>query len=117
MKNFSEFISKSTKLSQPILFDLTSDQVREEYVAGNIFNEGTLVEKINTGEIGRVTRRGSNHLICVTEDGNMFKAWITDVKEVYEVGTCEYRKHAQEYTPGQPIKHFSGKIKIKSSYK
>jgi uncharacterized protein YktA (UPF0223 family) len=83
---------------------------------GNIFNEGTLVEKINTGEIGRVTRRGSNHLICVTEDGNMFKAWITDVKEVYEVGTCEYRKHAQEYTPGQPIKPFSGKIKIKSSY-
>ena len=47
----------------------------------------------------------------------MFKAWITDVKEVYEVGTCEYRKHAQEYTPGQPIKPFSGKIKIKSSYK
>jgi hypothetical protein len=34
MKNFSEFVSKSTKLSQPVLFDLTPDQIREEYVWG-----------------------------------------------------------------------------------
>ena len=117
MKNFSDFISKSTKSLQTVLFDLDSNQIRENYIAGNIFNEGNLVEKINTGEIGKIMRRGSNHLICVTENGNMFKAWITDVREVYEVGTCAYRKYVQKYTPGQPIKPFSGKIKIKSSYK
>jgi len=117
MKNFSQFILESKKISKDIYFNLTADQLREEYITGNIFKEGSLLEKIDTGETGRVTRRGSNHLICVTENGNMFKAWITDVKEVYEVGTCSYRKHAQKYTPGQPVKPFTGKIKIKSSYK
>ena len=30
-------------------------------------------------------RRGTNHLICVTEDGYMFKSWIKDVMEYTEV--------------------------------
>ena len=118
MKNFTQFILEANK-SFSIIHkeELTADQIREEYVAGKIFQIGSLVEKIDTGEVGKITRRGTNYLICVTEDGAMFRAWITDVKEVFEVGTCEYRAHAQKYTPGQPVKPFSGKIKIKSSYK
>jgi len=121
MKSFSQFISEARQTNiveeNEDSSNLTPEQIREEYLAGNIFKEGTLVQKIDTEEIGTVTRRGANHLICVTEEGNMFRAWITDVREVFEVGTCDYRKHAQEYTPGQPVKKFSGKIKIKSSYK
>lgn len=121
MKNFSRFISEAKSFSvqstEEDCLTLSDDEIREQYILGNIFKEDSLVEKIETGEIGKVTRRGTNYLICVTENNEMFRAWITDVREVFEVGTCEYRKHAQQYTPGQPIKPFTGKIKIKSSYK
>jgi hypothetical protein len=53
--------------------------------------------------VGRILRRGANHLICVTNEGVMFKSWLKDVREVYEVGTCDYRAYTQKMTPGQPI--------------
>jgi hypothetical protein len=53
--------------------------------------------------VGRILRRGANHLICVTKEGVMFKSWLKDVREVYEVGTCDYRAYTQKMTPGQPI--------------
>ena len=37
--------------------------------------------------IGRIIRRGANHLICVTEDNIMFKSWIRDVNEAVVNGT------------------------------
>ena len=117
MKNFSQFMLESKRISKDIYFNLTADFKSYRVCVDAVFTSRSLVEKIDTGETGRVSRRGSNHLICVTENGNMFKAWITDVKEVYEVGTCSYRKHAQQYSPGQPVKPFTGKVKIKSSYK
>jgi hypothetical protein len=55
--------------------------LRENYVQNNIFKLGDLVENINTGLVGKVIRRGTNYLICVTEDEVMFKTWITDVME------------------------------------
>ena len=45
-------------------------------------NVGTIVENCNTGLRGEIIRAGTNHLICVTEDGIMFKSWIKDVCEV-----------------------------------
>tara|TARA_B100000287_G_scaffold162617_1_gene153359 strand:+ start:1185 stop:2696 length:1512 start_codon:yes stop_codon:yes gene_type:complete len=55
--------------------------LRENYVKQNIFNIGQLVENFNTGLVGRILRRGTNYLICVTEDNIMFKSWIRDVVE------------------------------------
>jgi len=55
--------------------------LRENYVREAIFNIGQLVENLNTGLIGRIIRRGTNYLICVTEDHIMFKSWIKDVME------------------------------------
>ena len=46
-----------------------------------VFNVNQLVENLNTGLVGRVIRRGTNYLICVTEDGMMFKSWIRDLTE------------------------------------
>ena len=57
--------------------------LRENYLSEAIFNIGQLVENLNTGLIGRIIRRGTNYLICVTEDHIMFKSWIKDV--------CEYQ--------------------------
>jgi len=55
--------------------------LREKFVGKKIYKVGDLVENLNTGLVGRITRRGTNYLICVTEDKIMFKSWIKDVAE------------------------------------
>ena len=59
--------------------------LRENYVKGKIFNVDGLVENLNTGLVGKVIRRGTNYLICVTEENVMFKSWIRDIREYTEV--------------------------------
>ena len=88
--------------------------LRENYVSKAIFRIGELVENLNTGLIGRIVRRGANHLICVTEDKIMFKCWIRDVTEAVVngttrsgvpakqrlVGTDAHRKYVESMVPG-----------------
>ena len=81
--------------------------LRENYIGETIFKIGQLVENLNTGLIGRIIRRGTNHLICVTEDNIMFKSWIKDVAEANNcssnkrlVGTDSYRKCVESKTTG-----------------
>jgi len=62
--------------------DLDWKNLRENYVFGDLFNVGTIVENCNTGLRGEIIRSGTNHLICVTENGIMFKSWIKDVCEL-----------------------------------
>ena len=74
--------------------------LREHFVGKKIYRVGELVENLNTGLVGRIIRRGTNYLICVTEDNIMFKSWIKDVNEANishgvpasqrEVGTDSY---------------------------
>jgi hypothetical protein len=93
--------------------------LRENYIRGKIFKIGDRVQNLNTGLIGEVMRRGTNHLICVTEEGYMFKSWIKDVMEYTEVkmdrmyrepgkpntlfGTKGYLKYAVKQTPGSTL--------------
>ena len=90
--------------------------LRENYISENIFQIGSLVENLNTGLVGRIIRRGTNYLICVTEDHIMFKSWIKDVMEYTEikmdrkmreankpntlVGTDGFRKYVETMVPG-----------------
>jgi len=60
------------------------ENLRENYVTGKIFRIGDIVENLNTGLVGKIIRRGTNYLICVTEDNVMFKPWIRDVVEVFQ---------------------------------
>jgi len=54
--------------------------VREQYIAGDIFQNGTMIE--SNGKVGQVFRRGANHLICMGENKQVFRAWISDAKQV-----------------------------------
>ncbi len=63
------------------------ENLREAYISKEIFDIGTKVEDVNTGLVGRIIRRGANHLICVTEGQIMFKSWIKDVTEAVVNGT------------------------------
>ena len=90
--------------------------LRENYVKGNIFRIGDIIENLNTGLVGKITRRGTNHLICLTKEEYMFKSWIKDVMEYTEtkmdkkerlpgkpntlVGTSGHFKYAVDMTPG-----------------
>jgi hypothetical protein len=53
---------------------------RQLYREGFLFNEGDIVESLSTGLIGEVHRCGTNHVICITGDGIMFKSFINDVQ-------------------------------------
>ena len=58
-----------------------TENLRESYIKKEIFNIGDRVENLNTGLIGRIIRRGANHLICVAENNLMFKSWVKDLRE------------------------------------
>ena len=102
--------------------------LREQYVTKKIFNIGDLVENLNTGLVGKILRRGTNYLICVTEQDNMFKSWIRDVMEAVvnypgtpsgvpasqrEVGTADLRKYTMGLTGTKKIRNFINKYKAK----
>jgi len=112
-------LSKSIKVTEntqlwKIAPELDFSGLRWDYKNNGLFDVGALVENQNTGLIGRILRRGANHLICVTKEGVMFKSWLKDLREVYEVGTCSYRAHAQSITPGQPVVSFTD-VEIKET--
>ena len=107
--------------------------LRENYIGEKVYQIGNLVENLNTGLIGRIIRRGANHLICVTENNFMFKSWIKDVtetkKESYDlptdvsgvpadqrlIGTDALRKYTETMVKGSAYgKHFLNKYRKKS---
>ena len=98
---------------------LDQQTLRENYIEETIFRIGEWVENLNTGMIGKIIRRGTNYLICVSESGMMFKSWIKDLSEYNEVkmdrmyrtpgkpntlvGTKGYLKYATKQTPGSKL--------------
>ena len=107
---------------------LDPQTLREKYVKEEIFRLGDVVENINTGLIGEIIRRGTNHLICVTKENYMFKSWIRDVMEAIVnypgpsgvdadsrlIGTDKYREYTMRLTGTLDIKNFINKYKKKS---
>lgn len=87
--------------------------LRIAYLREKIFKVGSLVENVNTGVRGRITRRGANHVIVQTPEHTMFKAWLKDLTEAYDVGTDEYRQYMQRMTPGQGDKKWNNDPIIK----
>ena len=87
--------------------------LRVAYLNEQCFKVGSLVENVNTGVMGRITRRCANHVIVQTPEHTMFKAWLKDLTEAYDVGTDEYRRYVQSMTPGQGDVKFHDKPDIK----
>ena len=106
------------------------ENLREAYINKEIFDIGTKVEDVTTGLVGRIIRRGTNHLICVTEDQIMFKSWIKDVSESVVngttksgvpanqrlVGTDAHFRYVQSLVPGSSWGlQFINKYKVRKS--
>ena len=103
--------------------------LRENYLNKKVFNIGETVQNINTGLIGRIIRRGTSYLICVTEDRIMFNSWLKDVTEAVVngtdqsgvpasqrlIGTDAHRKYVETLVPGFSYgKQFINKYRKKS---
>ena len=104
------------------------ENLRESYIKKEIFNIGDRVENLNTGLIGRIIRRGANHLICVAENNIMFKSWVKDLREAIVnattpsgvpatqrlVGTDAHRKYVETMVPGSSYGiQFINKYKVR----
>lgn len=91
-------------------------QVREDFVAGKVFNLGDKVVLKGTDIVAEITTRGSNYVIVEGANGQHYRKWITDVelleqsntKSMYadkpDEGTPEAAKKAKKMTPGQSVK-------------
>ena len=105
-----------------------TENLRESYIKKEIFNIGDRVENLNTGLIGRIIRRGANHLICVAENNIMFKSWVKDLQEAIVnattpsgvpsnqrlVGTDAHRKYVETMVPGSSYGiQFINKYKVR----
>ena len=105
-----------------------TENLRESYIKKEIFNIGDKVENLNTGLIGRIIRRGANHLICVAENNIMFKSWVKDLQEAVVnattpsgvpadqrlTGTDALRKYVETMVPGISYgKQFINKYKVR----
>ena len=81
------------------------------YRHGNLYEVGSYVQN-SDGDIGKIHRRGPNYVIAVTEEGDMFRAWVSDIKEYKQwntsgtkadnrlVGSPQIVKFTQDMTPG-----------------
>ena len=98
--------------------------LRENYMNGNIFRVGDIVENDNTGLIGKIIRTGANYIIAVTEENIMFKSWIKDITEKFteisgvpasqrEVGTDSLRQYTQSLSHNPIIINFINKSRKK----
>ena len=102
--------------------------LRENYISEKIFRVGQLVENMNNGLVGRIIRRGANHLICVAENNIMFKSWVKDLQEAIVnattpsgvppdqrlVGTDAHRKYVETMVPGSSYGiQFINKYKVR----
>ena len=84
---------------------------RTSYRHGNLYEVGSYVQK-SDGEVGKVHRRGPNYVIAISDDGDMFRAWVSDIKEYKQwntsgadqthrlVGTDKFRKFTEKMAPG-----------------
>jgi len=103
--------------------------LRENYMNKKVFNIGDTVENLNNGLVGRIIRRGTSYLICVTEDKIMFKSWLKDITEAVVnsnapsgvpasqrlIGTDSHRKYTETLVPGSSWgKQFINKYRKKN---
>ena len=60
-------------------------EMREKFFEGELFNENDYVVVKETGDIGRISRLGTNYLLLDMDDGKFARKWIEDVELLDEM--------------------------------
>ena len=106
MKSFSEFAKKSQVAEANI--------TKDKFYKNEVYKQGEWVLTEN-GQVGKILRRGPNYVLCLTAEETTFRTWITNIKEVFEIGTDAYREYVMSLTPGQKTQKPSGTVKVKQT--
>ena len=106
MKSFSEF-AKTTKVAEAKI-------TKDKFYKNEVYKQGEWVLTEN-GQVGKILRRGPNYVLCLTAEETTFRTWITNIKEVFEIGTDAYREYVMSLTPGQKTQKPSGTVKGKQT--
>ena len=104
MKSFSEF-AKKTKVAEAKI-------TKDKFYKNEVYKQGEWVLTEN-GQVGKILRRGPNYVLCLTAEETTFRTWITNIKEVFEIGTDAYREYVMSLTPGQKKEKPEGTVKVK----
>ena len=80
-------------------------QRREEYVGGELFKEGDIVNIKESNTIGEIIVCGSNYVIVESDIGKK-RYWLDaiELSEYNEIGTDAYTKYLKKNTPGEELK-------------
>ena len=106
MKSFSEF-AKKTKVAEAKI-------TKDKFYKNEVYKQGEWVLTEN-GQVGKILRRGPNYVLCLTAEETTFRTWITNIQEVFEIGTDAYREYVMSLTPGQKTQKPSGTVKVKQT--
>jgi hypothetical protein len=80
---------------------LRQEVTQEFYIQKEIFQEGEYVMNVNTGQKGKIIRPGVNYVIVVTEDNQMFRAWVKDIRSINIDGNINKERKNTFFTNGK----------------
>ena len=103
MKSLADFTKKSKVAEANI--------TKDKFYRNEVYKKGEWV-LTEQGQVGRIHRRGPNYVLCLTAENTKFRSWITDIKEVFEIGTDAYREYVQSITPGQKVAKPKNTVKV-----
>ena len=106
MKSFSDF-AKKTKVAE-------ANITKDKFYKNEVYKKGEWILTEN-GQVGKILRRGPNYVLCLTAEETTFRTWITNIKEVFEIGTDAYREYVMSLTPGQKVQKPEGTVKVKQT--
>ena len=61
---------------------LREEALRQQQRYTEVFKEGDAVMSSRTGEKGHIHRVGGNYAIVITDDGNMLREWIKNIRSI-----------------------------------
>jgi hypothetical protein len=61
---------------------LREEALRQEQRQQHVFKEGDVVMSSRTGDKGHIHRVGGNYAIVITDDGNMLREWIKNIRTI-----------------------------------
>tara|TARA_A100001035_G_scaffold276915_1_gene272785 strand:- start:757 stop:1011 length:255 start_codon:yes stop_codon:yes gene_type:complete len=61
---------------------LREEALRQQQRQQLVFREGDAVMSSRTGEKGHIHRVGGNYAIVISEEGQMFREWIKNIRSI-----------------------------------
>jgi len=104
MKSFSDF-AKKTQVAEAKI-------TKDKFYKNEVYKKGEWV-LTEAGQVGKILRRGPNYVLCLTAEETTFRTWITNIREVFEIGTDAYREYVMSLTPGQKVQKPEGSVAVK----